>query len=124
LCIIIYFRSWFYSTENLFFSLVLPKGQEAELTGFFVYCTQILVWLPPLVFSGMIQRGLPMHWGLVSITIFLAISVALLCCVAPWEDVLKESKGGEENYEDEEKKYHLDESPTPCFNGNSIESTK
>lgn len=24
---------WFYSTENLFFSMVLPKGREAELTG-------------------------------------------------------------------------------------------
>ena len=28
---------WFYPTENLFFSMCLPKGQEAELAGFYVY---------------------------------------------------------------------------------------
>ena len=30
---------WFYPTENLFFSCILPKGQEAEMAGFRVYCS-------------------------------------------------------------------------------------
>ena len=82
---------WFYSTENLFFSMVLPKGQEAELTGFFVYCTQILVWLPPLVFTAMIEAGVSQSWGLVSLITFFAIAVILLMFVAPWTSVLEES---------------------------------
>lgn len=82
---------WFYSTENVFFSLVTPKGQEAELTGFFVYCTQILVWLPPLVFSVMIESGISQTWGLVSLTSFMLIAIILLMFVAPWPKVLEES---------------------------------
>ena len=35
---------WFYPTENLFFSCILPKGQEAEIAGFRVYCSMILSW--------------------------------------------------------------------------------
>lgn len=82
---------WFYSTENLFFSMVLPKGQEAELTGFFVYCTQILVWLPPLVFSAMIEAGVKQTWGLMSLIIFFVIAIGFLSLVAPWPEVLEES---------------------------------
>lgn len=82
---------WFYSVENLFFSLVLPRGQEAELTGYFVYCTQILAWLPPLVFATMIEAGVKQTWGLMSLIIFFAIAFGFLCLVAPWDDVLEES---------------------------------
>jgi MFS-type transporter involved in bile tolerance (Atg22 family) len=81
----------FYSTENLFFSMVLPAGQEAELTGFFIYCTQILVWLPPLVFALMIEAGVKQTWGLMSLIIFFAIAIGVLCLVAPWPEVLEES---------------------------------
>jgi MFS-type transporter involved in bile tolerance (Atg22 family) len=82
---------WFYSTQNLFFSLVLPKGQEAELTGFFVYCSQILVWLPPLVFSAMVEAGVKQTWGLMSLIIFFAIAIGFLSLVAPWPEVLQEA---------------------------------
>jgi len=82
---------WFYSTENLFFSMALPKGREAELTGFFIYCTQILVWLPPLVFTAMIEAGVKQTWGLMSLIIFFAIAIGVLSLVAPWPEVLEES---------------------------------
>lgn len=38
------FIGWFYPTENLFFSCILPRGQEAEISGFRVYCSMILGW--------------------------------------------------------------------------------
>lgn len=82
---------WFYSVENLFFSMVLPRGQEAELTGYFVYCSQILAWLPPLLFAVMIEAGVAQTWGLMSLIIFFAIAIGFLCLVAPWNDVLEES---------------------------------
>jgi MFS-type transporter involved in bile tolerance (Atg22 family) len=71
--------------------MVLPKGQETELTGFFIYCTQILTWLPPLVFTLMIESGINQRWGLMSLIIFFVIAIGLFSLVAPWEDVLKES---------------------------------
>jgi undecaprenyl pyrophosphate phosphatase UppP len=85
-------HSWFYPTENLFFSLCLPKGKETELSGFFVYCSQILVWLPPLVFTLLVNADIDQKWGLMSIVVFFFIAIGILMMVAPWEEVLKESE--------------------------------
>jgi len=71
--------------------LVLPKGKEAELTGFFIYCTQILVWLPPLIFSVMLEANVNPQWGLMSLIIFFAIAIGILCLVSPWEAALAET---------------------------------
>ena len=88
------FLGWFYSTENLFFSMCLPKGQEAELAGFFVYCTQILGWLPPLIFSAMVEAGVDQNYGVMSVTVFFFIAIGILSCAAPWPEILKEAAGG------------------------------
>lgn len=82
---------WFYPTENLFFCMCLPKGQEAELSGFFVYCSQILGWLPPLIFSFIVEAEVSQTYGVVAVSCFMLIAVALVGCAAPWEDILRES---------------------------------
>lgn len=53
---------WFYPLENLFFSCILPKGQEAEIAGFRVYCSFLLSWLPPLIFSVIVDQGYDAKW--------------------------------------------------------------
>lgn len=82
---------WFYPTENLFFCMCLPEGQEAELSGFYVYCTQILGWLPPLVFSVMVEAKVSQTYGVVAVTTFMLIATALVGCAAPWDEILQES---------------------------------
>ena len=82
---------WFYSTENLFFSMCLPKGQEAELAGFFVYCTQILGWLPPLIFTLMVEAGADQTYGVMSVAAFFFLAIAILSLASPWEDILAEA---------------------------------
>ena len=82
---------WFYPTENLIFSLCLPKGQEAELTGFYVYCTQILVWLPPLIFTTINEAGVHMKYALMSLVIFLAISLICIQAMDSWDVVLEKA---------------------------------
>jgi len=82
---------WFYPTENLFFSMCLPKGLEAELAGFFVYCTQILVWLPPLLFSILVQNDINQKYGVMSVTLFFMVAIVLLSCAAPWEEILEQA---------------------------------
>lgn len=82
---------WFYPAENLFFSMCVPKGQEAELSGFNVYCAQILGWLPPLVFSVIVEADVEQTYGVIAITSFLWAAIALLACAAPWKEILIES---------------------------------
>jgi len=83
---------WFYPTSDLIFSLSLPKGQESEITGFYIYCTQIIVWLPPLVFTLINEAGFNMKWGLISLDIFFITAVGFLQLMAPWEEVRESSK--------------------------------
>lgn len=85
---------WFYATENLFFSMCLPKGQEAEFAGFFVYCTQILVWLPPLIFSIVIESGLEQKFGLMVTTTFFLVAVGILMFTASWEEIVEDASSG------------------------------
>jgi MFS-type transporter involved in bile tolerance (Atg22 family) len=79
---------FYYPAETLFFAAVTPKGQDAELTGFYVYCTQILVWFPPLIFSILIESGVGQRWGLLAMTLFQGLAAGLLALCAPWEDIL------------------------------------
>jgi len=99
------FLGWFYSSENLFFSLVLPKGkgQEAELSGFFVYCTQILGWLPPLIFTAMVEANVSQTYAVVAVCMFFPLGIVFLLCSGSWEDILRESGRGIESKEVEEE---------------------
>lgn len=72
--------------------MCLPKGQEAELAGFFVYCTQILGWLPPLLFSILVQSNVSQKWGVVVTAFGYVVSVLLLMCTGTWEEILAEAE--------------------------------
>uniref|UniRef100_A0A7R9ZM90 Major facilitator superfamily (MFS) profile domain-containing protein n=1 Tax=Craspedostauros australis TaxID=1486917 RepID=A0A7R9ZM90_9STRA len=82
---------WFYCTENLYFSMCLPKGQEAELSGFFVYATQILGWLPPLLFTVLVESGIDQTWGVVITSFGFLAAICLLRCSNPWDEVVAEA---------------------------------
>jgi MFS-type transporter involved in bile tolerance (Atg22 family) len=83
---------WFYPVENLYFSMALPKDQEAEYSGFFVYCTQILGWAPPLLFSILVEANVSQTVGVISVALFLLIAICILSFAAPWPEILEESK--------------------------------
>jgi MFS-type transporter involved in bile tolerance (Atg22 family) len=85
------FLGWYYPTQNLFFSMCLPKGQEAELAGFFVYCSQILGWLPPLTFSIMVEANVGQTYGVIAVSMFLLLAAGIVSLAAPWPEILEEA---------------------------------
>jgi len=87
---------WFYPTEDLFFSMCLPKGQEAELAGFFIYGSQILGWLPPLIFSIIVEADVSQTYGVITVTSFFLIAAGIVSCAAPWLEILEECGRGHE----------------------------
>lgn len=86
---------WYYPTELHIYASIMPKGQEAELAGFHLYCTQIMVWLPPLVFTVMNENSISLSWGGVSLNIYLFISLAFYQLMPSWETCLQ--VGSEDN---------------------------
>jgi len=81
---------WFYPAENLFFSMCLPKGHEAEIAGFFVYSTQILGWLPPLLFSVLVDNNISQKFGLMAVAAFFIPAIGFLFLTPSWPEVLAE----------------------------------
>ena len=71
------------------------------MSGFYVYCSQIIAWLPPLVFSILVEAKVDMGFGVIAISGFAIIAVALLSMAAPWPEILadienEQEEGGEE----------------------------
>lgn len=85
---------WFYPTQNLCFSMLLPRGQEAELSGFYVYCTQILGWLPPLIFSVMVESNIDQKFGILAVQSFFGVAIVLLSMIR-WQGALEQIHGPE-----------------------------
>jgi len=94
---------WFYPTENMFFSMCLPKGQEAELAGFYVYCSQILAWLPPLIFTLMLQYNIAQKYALIATSMFFLPAIGFLMCAASWDEIVEEATSGALSAADEAK---------------------
>jgi MFS-type transporter involved in bile tolerance (Atg22 family) len=78
-------------------SMICPVGQEAELSGFFVFSSNILVWLPPLIFTAMNESGISMRWGLVSLVIFFALGIASLSLMDKWENIRPERNNSKDS---------------------------
>jgi len=83
---------WFYPTTNLIFSLAIPKGQESELTGFYIYSSTILDWVPPLIFTGINEAGLGKKAGMIGVVSFFFPALIALQCMIPWEEVRLSAK--------------------------------
>jgi|AntRauTorckE5430_2_1112549.scaffolds.fasta_scaffold03656_4 MFS-type transporter involved in bile tolerance (Atg22 family) len=80
---------WFYPTEALIFSMIVPQGQESELAGFFLYCSQILGWLPPLVFTLMNEKGIALKYGGAHLNIYLFVALMCYHFMLPWDQCLE-----------------------------------
>eukprot|EP00979_Chaetoceros_neogracilis_P018029 scaffold10550_cov271-Chaetoceros_neogracile.AAC.8 len=80
---------WFYPTEALIFSMIVPQGQESELAGFFLYCSQILGWLPPLVFTLMNEKGIALKYGGAHLNIYLFVALMCYHLMLPWDQCLE-----------------------------------
>merc|ERR1719410_2983047 len=48
---------WFYAVEPLYLSMLLPHGQEAEMAGFYNFCSVIIAWLPPVLFTIAVENN-------------------------------------------------------------------
>lgn len=83
----------YYPGMKLFLSLVVPHGQEAEITGFYVQASQVLVWLPPLIFSTMVEAEIDQRIGVMTIGAVFLISIAAFSMAAPFDELLSEIHG-------------------------------
>ncbi len=81
-----------YPLHRVIYAQIVPTGQEAELAGFFRYCSQILSWCPPLVFTIINENGYDFKYGAVSTNAFLFIGIVIFMFMKPWDECLEDAK--------------------------------
>lgn len=79
----------------MMFSFLVPKNQETEISGFFVYCTQIISWLPNILYSVINEVGAHPRFGIWFLNIFVLLGLVFMFLLSSWENVKLEIKGGE-----------------------------
>jgi len=69
---------WVYPTEKALYCSIIPRGQDGELMGLYIFACQIFSWLPPFVFSAMNEAGFSLRAGLFSLTGYFCLSLIVL----------------------------------------------
>jgi MFS-type transporter involved in bile tolerance (Atg22 family) len=74
------------------YTFIIPRGQEAELAGFFLYCGQILTWLPPLIFTIMNEADINLSWAGMTLNVYMIVAIVLWWCMKPWDQCVADAK--------------------------------
>jgi MFS-type transporter involved in bile tolerance (Atg22 family) len=70
---------WKNTVERFAVTQIIPVGQDAELMGFYLFSSQVIVWLPTLIFTSMNEAGVSQR---VSITILIAFFMSGIGCLS------------------------------------------
>jgi MFS transporter, UMF1 family len=66
---------WTYPSQRVLFCTLIPKGQETEMMGLFVFMGQILGWLPPLIVTILNENHVSLRWSLAVIPCFCLAAI-------------------------------------------------
>jgi UMF1 family MFS transporter len=83
---------WVYPSEKTLYVTIIPRGQEAELMGVYIFACQALSWLPPLVFTIMNEMGVSMRIALFALTFYFMISFCILFWVGDYSKAVLHAK--------------------------------
>lgn len=77
---------WKYTMDRLIASSLIPKGQDTEMMGVFLFAGQCLMWVPLLVFTIMNESGISPRISVAVVIVYLIIALAALCMVGSYAD--------------------------------------
>jgi MFS-type transporter involved in bile tolerance (Atg22 family) len=88
-------QGWKWTSDKMILARILPEGQNAELMGLWVFFKQILVWLPPLVFTILNEAGVSQRIGFGSLCVFFAIGLFCLSRVGSYSAAVENAHPGQ-----------------------------
>jgi hypothetical protein len=83
---------WYYSTQQLYFSSSLPPEQETELSGFYVYCTILLTWFPPLIGTVMLEANIQAQYLTFPVVGCQLMGLFCACMCPSWEIIVESAR--------------------------------
>lgn len=83
---------WLHPMDSTIFITIIPKGQESELMGIYIFCGQVLSWLPPLLFTALNEAGVEMSIGLASLDVFFFLGLCCLWLMGSYDKALEHAR--------------------------------
>lgn len=80
--------SWLHPAHASLYCTIIPRGQESELMGIYIFSGQVLAWLPPLLFSFLNEIGASMSIGMASLNLFFAGGFLLLLMIGNYDEAV------------------------------------
>lgn len=66
---------WKWTTDRMLSASIIPKEQNAEYMGIYLFFGAILTWAPPLIYTALNEAGVSQQIGLASLNIFFVIGL-------------------------------------------------
>lgn len=73
---------------SLSYSIVIPENQDTELMGFFMFCGQVLTWVPSVVFTVLNEADVSQRIGLASLNVMLICSLIAYLKMGSYSDAI------------------------------------
>jgi MFS-type transporter involved in bile tolerance (Atg22 family) len=77
-----------WTVDRLLASVLIPRGQDTELMGIFLFAGQIFTWVPPLVFAAMNEAGVDQRIGIATLPIYLIVGIFCLYALGDYKSAL------------------------------------
>jgi UMF1 family MFS transporter len=76
---------WKWTADRLLASVLIPRGQDAELMGVYLFSGQILTWLPPLVFTILNEVGVSQRIGIGTLAVYFFLGAVALVLMGSYQ---------------------------------------
>lgn len=80
--------AWLHPTHASLYCTIIPRGQEGELMGIYIFSGSVLAWLPPFLFSFLNEIGASMTIGLASLNLFFVGGLVLLLMIGNYDEAV------------------------------------
>jgi len=86
---------WKNTVERYTVTQIIPKGQDTELMGFYLFSSQILVWMPTLFFTIMNEHGVNQRVSILVLIAFFLGGLMSLWMMGSYEEAVRLASEGE-----------------------------
>ena len=66
---------WNRTCNEFMSSTLIPKGQDSEMMGIFLFTRSFLAWIPPLMFTMLNESGVDQRYILIALSIFFLFAL-------------------------------------------------
>jgi len=79
---------WLHPTNAALYCTIIPRGQESELMGLYLFSGLVFSWVPPFLFTFLNEIGASMRIGLGSLNLFFAGGFVFLKMIGDYQDAV------------------------------------